>query len=99
MRADRLAKRKKHLEMRLILFALLTLMVVAAFGTMNLKSKQAAYERQEQEFLAQIEAEEKRAEEIDELEKYMETKKFVEEVAKERLGLVYEDEILFKAKE
>ena len=31
--------------------------------------------------------------------KYVQTKKYVEEVAKERLGLVYPDEILFKAKE
>ena len=34
-----------------------------------------------------------------ELGKYVQTKKYVEEVAKERLGLVYPDEILFKAKE
>ena len=38
-------------------------------------------------------------EEIEEFRKYTETKKYVEEVAKERLGLVYEDEILFKATE
>ena len=41
----------------------------------------------------------KKAEEIEELKKYVQTKKYVEEVAKERLGLVYEDEILFKAEE
>ena len=34
----------------------------------------------------------------EEFEAYTQTKKYVEEVAKERLGLVYEDEILFKAK-
>ena len=49
--------------------------------------------------MAQIEEEEKRTQEIEELKKYMETKMFVEEIAKERLGLVYEDEILFKAEE
>ena len=37
--------------------------------------------------------------EIEELKKYVQTKKYVEEVAKERLGLVYKDEILFKAEE
>lgn len=99
MRVDRRIKRKKRLESRLIIFAMLTLIVVAAFGTMNLKAKRTTYEQREEKLMAQIEEEEARSEEIDELKKYMETKKYVEEVAKERLGLVYEDEILFKAKE
>ena len=37
-----------------------------------------------------------REEEIAEYEKYTQTKKYVEEVAKEKLGLVYEGEIIFK---
>ena len=49
--------------------------------------------------MAQLEEEEQRTQEIEELKKYVQTKKYVEEVAKERLGLVYEDEILFKAVE
>ena len=39
----------------------------------------------------------RRNEEIENLETYTKTKKYVEDVAKEKLGLVYEDEILFKA--
>ena len=34
--------------------------------------------------------------EIEEFEKYTHTKKYIEEVARDRLGLVYEGEILFK---
>lgn len=52
-----------------------------------------------EELQAQIEEEKKRAEEIKEYEKYVQTKKFAEEVAKEKLGLVYEDEIIFKAED
>ena len=44
----------------------------------------------------QIAEEEKRKEEIAEYEKYTRTKKYVEEVAKDKLGLVNEDEIIFK---
>ena len=44
----------------------------------------------------QIAEEDKRAEEIVEYGKYTKTKKFVEEVAKEKLGLVNENEIIFK---
>lgn len=98
-RFDYWIKQKKRLEARLILFALITLLTVTAFGTMGLREKREGYERREQELQALIAEQEKRAEDIKELEKYMDTKKFVEEIAKERLGLVYEDEILFKAKE
>lgn len=49
--------------------------------------------------MEQIEAEERRAEEIEELEAYTKTKKYVEDVAKEKLGLVYEDEVIFKSKD
>ena len=40
--------------------------------------------------------EEVRAEEIEQYRKYTRTKRYVEEVAKDKLGLVYEGEILFK---
>ena len=92
-------RRKKRLEAKLIIFALLTLIVVAAYGNIRLRAKRVDYDKREQELMAQIEEEEKRTQEIEELKKYMETKMFVEEIAKERLGLVYEDEILFKAEE
>ena len=35
---------------------------------------------------------------VDDLEAYTKTKKYVEDVAKDKLGRVYEDEIIFKAK-
>lgn len=98
MRRGRLAKKKRGLEIRLVIFGLLVLIGVAAFGTMNLQAKSETYEKRKQNIMAQIEEEERRTEEIQDLEKEMQTKKYVEEIAKERLGLVYEDEILFKAK-
>ncbi len=42
-----------------------------------------------------IQKEEQRALEIEEYGKYTQTMKFYEETAKQRLGLVYEDEIIF----
>ena len=43
-----------------------------------------------------IESEEERKKDLEELEKYMQTKKYMEEVAKTKLGLVYPDEILIE---
>ena len=46
--------------------------------------------------LQEIEAEKLRTEEIAEYGKYTQTKKYVEELAKDKLGLVYDGEIIFK---
>ena len=51
------------------------------------------------ELEAQIAEEEEKSEEIEEYSKYVQTKKYAEEVAKDKLGLVYEDEIIFKAED
>ena len=58
--------------------------------------KIAGYDTQIASLSAQIDAETARAEEIEEYRKYTQTKAYVEEVAKDKLGLVYEGEILFK---
>lgn len=44
----------------------------------------------------QIDAENARAEQIREFGKEVQTKGYIEDVAREKLGLVYEGEILFK---
>ena len=56
-------------------------------------------ESQVEKIEAEIAAEEERAVEIEELKKYVQTKKCVEDVARAQLGLVYENEVLFKAVE
>ena len=43
-----------------------------------------------------IEQESKRTEQLNEFKTYTKTKKYAEEVAKDKLGLVYENEILFQ---
>ncbi len=46
-----------------------------------------------------IAAEEKRKAEIEEYRAYVQTKGYIEEVARDVLGLVYKNEVIFKAKE
>ena len=45
---------------------------------------------------SEIVKEEQRAEDIEEYRKYTETREYIEEVAREKLGLVYEGEVIFK---
>lgn len=46
----------------------------------------------------QIDEEKARSQEIDDMEAYVGTDEYVEEIAKEKLGLVNENEIILKAK-
>ena len=82
--------------MLLVTTVVLMMLVVVAVKSIDLREKRAAYAIREEALIQEIEAEEARSEEIAEFEKYTQTKKYVEEVAKEKLGLVYEGEIIFK---
>ena len=62
---------------------------------MALKKSNDAYKVQEEELQTQIDAEKERSEEINKLKKYVGTDEYIEEVAREKLGLVKENEILF----
>lgn len=82
----------------------ITLVVVSLGVVVNLKS--SSLEKRDQDYRAreayleqQLAAEEKRAEELEEYRIYVQTKQYIEEVAKEKLGLVKPDEILLKPSE
>ena len=89
-------KRQNRLAMFLVTTVVLMLLLVVGTKSVEFKAKQRVYEAREQVLLEQIAEEEKRTEEIEEFRKYTKTKKYAEEVAKDKLGLVYDGEILFK---
>ncbi len=62
----------------------------------GMKKQNMELAERKQALESQIEQENQRTKDLEELQKYMQTKKFVEEVAKERLGLVYPDEIVIQ---
>ena len=88
------AYRKRH-QNRFSMF-LVTLVVLMIMVVVAVRSVIAGYDTQIASLGAQIEAEQTRAEQIEEFGKYTQTKAYVEEVAKDKLGLVYEGEILFQ---
>lgn len=89
-------KRQNRFGMFLVSIVVIMLMIVVAVKSHELQEKKASYAQREQQLREQIAAEEERAEEIAEYEKYTQTKKYIEDVAKDKLGLVYEGEIVFK---
>lgn len=61
--------------------------------------RNAAYVEELAQLQNKIDAEEARTQDIANLEAYMQTDEYAEQVAKDKLGLVYEDEIIFKPEE
>ena len=82
--------------MVMVTIAVCMLLVVVAVKSVELRNKQETYAARIAQLDSQIEEEKQRAEDIEEYEKYTKTTKFVEEIAKDKLGLVYEGEIIFK---
>lgn len=72
---------------------------VVGINSISLSQKEKAYAAREKELLQLISAEEERAKELEEFATYTRTKKYAEEVAKDKLGLVYENEIIFQETE
>ncbi|HJC86478.1 MAG TPA: septum formation initiator family protein [Candidatus Eisenbergiella intestinigallinarum] len=85
--------------MFLVTIVVLMLLVVVSINSVGLRQKKESYLEREQALQEQIDAEEERSEQIEEYRKYTQTKKYVEEVAKEKLGLVNEGEIIYKPEE
>lgn len=92
-------KLRKHLGSMAIVGVVLMMLVFVSVASLKLRVQNANKQQRIQELEAQIETEEEKAGEIEEYSKYVQTKKYAEEVAKEKLGLVYEDEIIFKAED
>ena len=89
-------KRQNRLGMFLVSAVVLMLLVVVTVNSITLRQKQETYLAREAELDAMIEEEESRAAELEEFRKYTQTQAYIEEVAKEKLGLVKEGEIVFK---
>ena len=90
-------KRNNRMGMACVSIVVVAIFAVLMVRGIELRSRVQEYERLEAALEKQIAEEEKRTKELEEYEKYTKTDKYVEEIAKEKLGLVYEDEILFKS--
>ena len=101
IRRKKAAYRKRvqnRFSMFLVMLALLMILVAVYVSSIKLQDRLDALEAQSALLQAQIDAEKEQAEEIELLRKRSQTKEYYEEIAKEKLGLVNADEIVFKAK-
>lgn len=80
----------------LVAMVVLLLTVAVAMRSAEIKQRIDMKDMRIAELTEEIKAEQKRAEEIEEFRKRSQTKQYYEEVAKEKLGLVYEGEYVFQ---
>lgn len=96
---NRKKRLRRHVGSLAIVGVVVLLLVFVSIGSLSLRVSNEKKQERIEELEKQIAEEEERSEELEEYGKYVQTKKYAEEVAKEKLGLVYEDEIIFKAED
>jgi cell division protein FtsB len=97
-REQRLRRQKRSNRIGMLLaFALVAVIGIALLSSKRLLEKRnIGYEAQIQELQTQIEEQQKKSDDLDQYKKYIQTKKFVEDMAKDKFGLIYPDELIFK---
>lgn len=90
-------KRTYKSGMIAVFLVVLLLFVVVMFESRRLKVKNNEYHTRIEALQVQLDSQNNIRSELKEYGKYTKTKKYVEEVAREKLGLVYPDEIIFKS--
>lgn len=89
-------KRTHTASMIVVTGVVMMMVLIVGVGAAGLQEKKELLQAESEAIESQIAKEEDRALEIEEYGKEVQTKKFYEQIAKEKLGLVHEDEILFK---
>ena len=96
-------KRRNHqkiannsLGMAAIAIVVLILLVGLTMQSNNLKARIAVYDAKAAALKQSIEDEQDRTKEIDEQKEYMQTDEYIAEVARDKLGLVKGNEIVFE---
>ena len=89
-------KSQNRFSMFLAVFVMLVILAVISVRSIYLSGRLAEYDAKKQELQTQNEEENRRTEQIEDYAKYTQTNEFVEEYARDKLGLVKDDEIIFK---
>ena len=98
-RQTRTRIRKNRTGMFMITVVVLILCAIVMFNGIQLKSKISDNQAVQAELQAQIEEQEELKQALEEKSVYVQSKEYIEELAREKLGLVKENEIIFKKQE
>ena len=100
MKKDIKKKKRKISYSQLGMLAIAAIVLLLLGGLMlesgKLKSRLVVYDTKAGTLQEELEEEQGRTEEIEKLKKYMQTDEYAEEVARNKLGLVKDNEIVFQ---
>jgi cell division protein DivIC len=99
LRGNRRRRSKRRTGLSLIAVFVLSICGIVFYKRQELNSVNAEAEAKIANLESRITEEEEKAEEIEEMKAYVHTLKYIEEMAREKLGLVYKDEIIFKSED
>lgn len=92
-------KEKRKNGLKIIAVAVLVLFGVITYSSIGLQAEKRALEKQKSELEAELQNEQERSEELEEQRAYMQTVRYIEEIARKVLGLVYPDETILRPEE
>lgn len=92
-------KEKRKNGLKIIAVAVLVLFAVITYSSVGLQAEKRALEKQQSELQAQLREEQDRSDELEEKRAYMQTVRYIEDIARNLLGLVYPDETILRPEE
>ena len=91
---------KRHRRGRglgIILLMVMSIFITIRYARTRLDEERTDLKAQVEQLSTSISQEKERTEEIKDLKAYVQTKKYVEDMAREKFGLVYPDEVIIQA--
>lgn len=89
--------RKPKKGMLFTAIVVLILCALVSYKKIDLNMERTAAAKEYSQYEKQKQALIEEQEEIEEYKAYVQTKKYIEQIARDKLGLVYEDEIIFES--
>ncbi len=98
-------KRRKRSKIKAIIALFSVVGVIAALAIvflvsgLKISARNSEYDKKISELRQNIETQKERTTQLEERRDYMNSREYIEEVARNKMGLIYPDEIVFKAEE
>lgn len=96
---NRRVNKKRRANLGAVAFVVLLLCCMVAYKKVNLDLQEAECQKKIEQLDETKKKEEQRSKEIEEYKDYVKSKQYIEKEARDKLGLVYPDEIVFEADE
>ena len=89
----------KRTGIGVIAFVVLILFGIVSYRRIGLEVESKEADLSIKRLEAQIQEQKERTIDINNMKVYVQSKRYIEEIAREKLGLVYEDEVIFQTEE